>query len=264
MHVLAVGATGGIGQLVVAQAARRGHRVRALVRSDAKARQLPSSVDAFVGDVTQSDSLAAALDGIDAIVFTLGSDGLGRSGAERIDYGGVRNVLITMGTRRARIALMTSIGITNRDGAYNQSTEAHDWKRRAERLVRASGHPYTIVRPGWFDGNTPDQHRLVMLQGDTRQTGDASDGVVAREQIARVLVASLDSPSALRKTFELVAEPGPAQTDLEPLFASLTTDMDAGDGDGVYDIRNMPAHNEPPHVRGDLDAVIHHRRNPHG
>jgi hypothetical protein len=36
---------------------------------------------------------------------------------------------------------MTSIGVTNRTGAYNRATEAHDWKRRSERLVRATGHP---------------------------------------------------------------------------------------------------------------------------
>jgi len=41
------------------------------------------------------------------------------------------------------------IGVTNREGDYNRQTEAHDWKRRGERLVRASGLPYTIVRPGW-------------------------------------------------------------------------------------------------------------------
>jgi uncharacterized protein YbjT (DUF2867 family) len=40
---------------------------------------------------------------------------------------------------------MTSIGVTNRTGPYNRATEAHDWKRRSERLVRATGHPYTIV-----------------------------------------------------------------------------------------------------------------------
>ena len=40
---------------------------------------------------------------------------------------------------------MTSIGVTNRTRAYNRATEAHDWKRRFERLVRATGHPYTIV-----------------------------------------------------------------------------------------------------------------------
>jgi len=69
----------------------------------------------------------------------------------------------------------------------------HDWKRRGEQLVRASGLPYTIVSPGWFDYNPPDQHRLVFLQGDRRQVGDFSDGVVARRQIAHVLVESFSS-----------------------------------------------------------------------
>lgn len=62
----------------------------------------------------------------------------------------------------------------------------HDWKRRGERLVRASGLGYTIVRPGWFDDNDADQQRLVMLQGDRRWASDPSDGVVSRAQIAQV------------------------------------------------------------------------------
>jgi len=57
---------------------------------------------------------------------------------------------------------MTAIGVT-------KHSPGHDWKFRGERLVRASGLPYTIVRPGWFDYNEPDQQRLVMLQGDRRQ-----------------------------------------------------------------------------------------------
>jgi uncharacterized protein YbjT (DUF2867 family) len=62
-----------------------------------------------------------------------------------VDYGAVRNVLSVL-TSPARIALMTAIGVT-------KHTAGHDWKRRGERLVRASGLPCTIVRPGWFDYN---------------------------------------------------------------------------------------------------------------
>ena len=196
MTVLVVGATGSIGRIVVEEALRQGHAVRALVRNPDKARQLPPDAQVVVGDVTRPETLSGAVDGVDAIVFTLGSDGAGKVGAETVDYGGVRNVLAALGSRPARIALMTAIGVTNRTGAYNRSTEAHDWKRRSERLVRASGLPYTIVRPGWFDYNAPDEHRLVLLQGDTRQAGDPSDGAVARRQIAQVLVRSLTSDAA--------------------------------------------------------------------
>ena len=131
---------------------------------------------------------------------------------------------------------MTSIGVTNRTGSYNRSTESHDWKRRAERLVRASGLPYTIVRPGWFDYNKADEHQLVFLQGDTRQAGDSSDGVIARSQIAEVLVHSLSSDQALRKTFELSRPKVPPRRTLDDLFAALDPDLENG-FDGVRDRR---------------------------
>lgn len=255
MTVLVAGATGSIGSLVVDEALRQGHAVRALVRKSSKKDQLPREVQVVTGDVTRPDTLSPAVDGVDAIVFTLGSDGAGKAGAESIDYGGVRNVLQALGSRTVRIALMTSIGVTNRTGDYNRKTEAHDWKRRSERLVRASGMPYTIVRPGWFDNNAPDQHRLLLLQGDKRQAGDSSDGVVARRQIAQVLVHSLGSAEALRKTFELIADKGPAQEDFDALFAPLDADPQAA-LDGVHDMANMALEDEPQRVRDDLDAVL--------
>jgi uncharacterized protein YbjT (DUF2867 family) len=256
VKVLVVGATGSIGRLVVEEAGRQGHDVRALVRDSRKARGLADDVDMVIGDLTRPETLTPAVEGVDAIVFTHGSGGGGKAGAERVDYGGVRNVLAALGDRSVRIALMTAIGVTNREGDYNRRTEAHDWKRRAERLVRVSGLPYTIVRPGWFDCNKPDEHRLVLLQGDRRHAGNPSDGVVARRQIAEVLVASLTSERALRKSFELVAEKGPAPQNFEALFATLDADP-VHALDGVDDVANMPLNQEPQRVRDDLARFTH-------
>jgi uncharacterized protein YbjT (DUF2867 family) len=261
MTVLVVGATGSIGHLVVEEAIQQSCIVRALVRNRDKARELPPEARVVVGDVTRPETLSAAVDGVDAVVFTLGSDGAGKVGAESVDYGGVRNVLLALGKRTARIVLMTAIGVTNRTGAYNRATEAHDWKRRSERLVRISGLPYTIVRPGWFDYNRPDQQGLMLLQGDTRQSGDPSDGVVARRQIAEILVHSLISNRATRKTFELVATTGPAPKDLDALFASLNPDP-PGALDGAHDMPNMPLSDEPQRVRDDLNTVRAHQSFP--
>lgn len=254
LTVLVVGATGSIGRLVVAEALRQGHSVRALVRDAHKAARLPASASTIVGDVTRPETLAAAVEGIDAVVLTLGSEGAGKAGAESVDYGGVRNILTALGDRPARIALMTAIGVTNRTSDYNRRTQAHDWKRRTERLVRASKRPYTIVRPGWFDYQAADEQRIVMLQGDTRQAGDATDGAIARAQIARVLVDSLTSGTAENKTFELVAEKGGAQTDLAPVFASLESD-DPASLDAIRDADNQPLADEPQRVRDDLEAI---------
>lgn len=248
LTILLVGGTGSIGRHVTAAATRAGHRIRILSRT---ARSAAAGTDVVSGDLTDPAGLAAAVEGIDAVIFTHGTHG-GEAGVRDVDYGGVRNVLTAIGARPVRIALMTAIGVTVRDGSYNRSTKAHDWKRRAERLVRASGHPYTIVRPGWFDDNDADQHRLQFLQGDERRAGNASDGVIARSQIADVLVVSLTSPAAAGKTFELVAERGTAQSDMEPLFAALDADIDL---DGAHDRDNQPLEAEPAAVREDLDRV---------
>ena len=254
MRLLVVGATGSVGRHAVAAGLDAGHETRALARDRARAEKLlPAEVDLVVGDGTDPSTLAAAVDGIDAVVFTHGSHGAPGE-AERVDYGVVRNVLDAVGARPVRIALMTAIGVTVHDGAFNRSSGGHDWKRRAERLVRASGNPYTIVRPSWFDYNESDQRRMVFLQGDMRRAGSPADGAIARDQIARVLVASLSSPGADRKTLELVAETGPDQDDLEPLFAVLKADSE-GALDGVLDPDTLPLDNEPPGVMAEIRAA---------
>ncbi|GAA4390058.1 SDR family oxidoreductase [Tsukamurella soli] len=243
--VLVVGATGSIGRLAVAAALDAGYDTKALVRNESQADSFPPRASVVVGDLTTADTLHAAVAGVTGIVFTQGSHGDARQ-AELVDYGAVRNILSVLAAP-ARIALMTAIGVT-------KHTAGHDWKRRGERLVRASGLPYTIVRPGWFDYNAPDQNRPVMLQGDTRWASDPSDGVVSRVQIAQILIASLTSDAADRKTLELVAEKGTAPADLDPLFAALRADP-ATALDAVLDRDNMPLAEEPGAVVADLGAV---------
>ncbi|MDQ1058640.1 uncharacterized protein YbjT (DUF2867 family) [Arthrobacter globiformis] len=113
-----------------------------------------------------------------------------------------------------------------------------------QRLVRASGNAYTIVRPGWFDYNQPDQRKIALLQGDRRQSGSPADGVVARDQIARVLIDSLHIDAADHKTFELVADQGPEQEELTTVFTSLTPDSKEF-LDGAEDLVDLPIDDEP-------------------
>lgn len=184
----------------------------------------PRGTDVFYGDVSLPETLTDLPKDLDAIIFTLDSVDQGSIGARAIDYGGVRNILRLFRDTPVHIALMTTIGVTERLSIWNQHIEVHDWKRRAKRLIMTSGHPYTIVRPGWFDYNNDDEHRIVMLQGDQRHAETPEDGVISREQIAQVLVRALTNNEANNKTFELVAERGEAQQDLTPLFADLQTD----------------------------------------
>ncbi|HCB1497795.1 TPA: SDR family oxidoreductase [Klebsiella michiganensis] len=210
------------------------------------------------GDVSMPETLTDVVKDIDAVIFTLGSDGQGRIGARAIDYGGVRNILKLLKSTQVRIALMTTIGVTERLSSFNQRTEVHDWKRRAERLLRASGHPYTIVRPGWFDYNHENELNLLMLQGDRRHAGTPDDGVISRKQIAKVLVSALTNDAAINKTFELVAERGPEQPDFTPLFAALQSD-NSQKVDAIADMDNMPLVDEPECIVRELNTFLKQR-----
>jgi uncharacterized protein YbjT (DUF2867 family) len=246
--VLIIGATGSIGRHAAAEALRQGYAVRALVRDQARAaRILPEGVDLVIGDLTRPETLGQAVDGIKAIVFTHGSTTSERDVRDN-DYTGVANVLKTLNGRQIRIALMTAIGTTRPGVAYAQ------WKLRSERLVRASGNPYTIVRPGWFDYNQPDQRKIVMLQGDKRQSGSPADGVIARDEIARVLIDSLLIDAADHKTLELIADHGPEQDDLSTVFTSLTPDSSAS-LDGAEDNVDLPVDHQPETFRHDLTTI---------
>lgn len=244
--ILIAGATGSIGRHVIEVALEEKIQVRALVRSKNAGNHLPDGIEVVIGDLTAPETLHHAVENIDAVVFTHGTYGSLKM-AEAVDYGAVRNVLAVLGSQEVRIALMTTIGTTDRKGA-------HDWKRRGEWLVRASGHPYTIVRPAWFDCNEPDEHRLQMLQGDKALIGSPKDGVISRRQLAEVLIRSLSSEAALFKTFELHAVKGAAQADIEALFLKLDRDMDASIH-GSHDIQNMLLENEPASVRNDIFRV---------
>lgn len=243
LTVLIVGSTGSVGRHVVATAVRAGHRTRALVRDISRARRLDPGAEIVVGDLTNPATLGDAVADIDAVIFTHGDN----SNGEAVNYGAVRNVLEALGDRRVRIALMTTIGVTVRQ-------DSSEWKRRGERLVRASGNDYTVVRPGWFDYNDADQLRIAPRQGDLHWTASPADGAVARHEIARVLVEALTNPAAVRKTFELVAERGAEQDDLTPVFAGITAD-EAGSLDGYSDRENMPLSGEPARIREDLNKI---------
>ena len=245
--VLVVGATGSIGRYAAREALRQGHRVRALVRNTARGASLPEQAERVVGDLTRPDTLAAAVNGVDAIVFTHGST-TREADVRDVDYAGVANVLHALHGRRVRIALMTAVGTTRAGFPYAA------WKRRGEKLVRASGNDYTIVRPGWFDYNDADQRRIVMRQGDTNQAGTPADGVIARDEIARVLIDSLGADAANRKTLELAAETGPEQHDLTPVFNALRAD-EAGSLDGVADGNIVPLSSEPARFQDDLRRI---------
>ena len=122
-----------------------------------------------------------------------------------------------------------------------------EWKRRAERLLRVSGRPYTIVRPGWFDYQGPRDQRIDLRQGDL-VTGRPG---VDRHHIAQILLEGATVPSGAGRTVEVFSAAGDPVTDFEALFAATRAD-EPGALDGVLDTGNVPLGEEPAFVQADV------------
>jgi len=254
MKILVIGATGSIGSEVVDYAIQSGHEVRAVVRKTSNTKYLNKAAEIFVADITKADELVEAVKNIDAVVFTHGAPSPTPSTSESVNYGAVLNVLDALKGRRVSIALMTAIGVTTRQSSYNKSSQSGEWKLRSERLVRASGNHYTIVRPGWFDYQPASDNKFWLAQGDTRAHLNPSEIGVARVHIAKVLVDALTSKAANGKTFELYDQLGDEQTDLESDFASLIPDRKA-DSDGPLDKARLPYEEDPTRVKEALSRI---------
>ena len=220
--VLVAGATGGTGSLVVAELVKQGYPVRAFVRDTAKAAErLGADVEAVVGDLKDPASIAAALDGVGAVINAAGASAGGGPGntAENVDFEGARNLAeAALAAGAGQYVLVSSRGVTDDDHYLNQMfNNVMLWKRRGEEAVMASGITYTIVRPGGLNDEPGSAQTIVFEQGDNPGRGK----VISRTDLARVCVAALRDEGAVNKVFEIYTRDGEPQTDFSGEFAAL-------------------------------------------
>lgn len=198
--VLVIGGTGATGRHVVAQLVETGDKVRVLTRNPTNARRvLPSLVEVVEGDLKSESDVRRAVNGVRAVVLAHGTDD-GKGTAEDTDYGGVLNVVQSLGNGPVKLVLMSAIYVTRPDHPNNNRNPVFEWKRRAEELVRESGQPYSIARASWLS-RTPS----VARSGVRLEQSDMGEGNVGHAAMASVLVQALRSAQAVGKTFEVYA-----------------------------------------------------------
>jgi uncharacterized protein YbjT (DUF2867 family) len=191
-HLL-VCANGATGRLASTYAEGRGHHVRTLEDPDAP------------------DSLARAVADAGAIIL------IPRRGDPRRRAHEATLAVIAAARRETHVVLLTSFAVgygaahpMNRDGGH----------RDAEYALRASGLPWTIVRPTWLTDDPAGAHAVTLTQEPR------PDGMIARADLATALVSAVEERDARRKTFALYNEPGSPRTDWRRAFAALAYDAE--------------------------------------
>jgi nucleoside-diphosphate-sugar epimerase len=200
MQVVIAGGHGQIALHLERLLADSGHRVIALIRSrdqDSDVRE--AGGEPVLCDLEEEDDISHYLQGADAVVFAAGA-GPG-SGAERkrtVDLGGALKLLDAARRTGARRYLMvSSIGADNPSAAGEQMRPYLEAKAEADRQLAESELEWTIVRPGSLTNDRGTGRVTISTDMGLR-------GEVPREDVARVLAASLANANTIGKTFVVV------------------------------------------------------------
>ncbi|MBK1719326.1 NAD(P)-dependent oxidoreductase [Thiocystis violacea] len=199
MHIALFGATGGTGRQILAQALEQGHSLRALARDPTKL-DPRDGLTTLGGDVLDPAAVAECVQGTDAVIGVLGSHGQ----QEPIEARGTERILVAMqkaGVRR--LVVVSSLGV-------GDSRAQIPWafrlmmdlmlkrilaaKAEQERLVRASGLEWVIVRPGGLtDGPRTGAYRFGL-------DPTLKSGRIARADVAEFVLRQLTDDAFLHRT----------------------------------------------------------------
>ena len=198
MDVVVAGGHGKVGLRLLKLLAARRDRARGLIRNPDHAPDLEAAgAEAVVADLETLDDVSPHLEGADAVVFAAGA-GPG-SGAERkqtVDLGAA--VKLIEGAKRAgvdRYVMVSSIGAHDPAAGGEQMRPYLEAKAKADEALRDSGLSYTIVRPG----SLTDDRGTGLVEVSTQLGGRAP---ITRDDVAAILVVTLDAPETAGLTFE--------------------------------------------------------------
>ncbi|WP_018216016.1 MULTISPECIES: NAD(P)H-binding protein [Salinispora] len=169
MTILVAGATGNVGRPLVAQLLAAGHQVRGLTRNPAKA-NLPEGTEVVAGNLSDTDSLAKAFEGVTAAhLITFGDDFAPLTNAEEI------------------VALAKKAGVRKVTVLKGDVT-----KSPLEEAVEAGGLAWTYLSPVEFMSNVLEWADSVKDEGVIREGFATSKSAMVHDaDIAAVAAAAL-------------------------------------------------------------------------
>lgn len=200
MHVFIAGANGQIGQHLLQEMANSNHEARALIRHPDQGPDLQQlgATETVVGDLEHDCS--EAMRGCDAVIFTAGSGP--HTGPDKtidVDQDGAIRLVDTARAMGIKRFIMVSSMRAEEPEKGPEKLKHYLWaKHNADEHLKNSGLNYTIVRPGRLTDN--DGSGNVALSARLEEFGE-----IPRQDVARVLLAVLDSDNTADTVFDVVS-----------------------------------------------------------
>ena len=210
MTTLVIGARGSIGRHVLDRLIAENEPVRASARNPVQA-GLPAGVPVVAADLTRSDSLRAALDGVRRVFLYAPAGDPGPFIEAARDAGLERVVLLSSGS----VLLPYARG--------NAIAEEH---RAVEEAFAASGLPWTPVRPLVLAGNALNWAGSIRAEGLVRLVRpEAVTAPVHERDVAAVAVAALRGAGGAAEAMVTGPEPMTQRRQVELIGAATGVDI---------------------------------------
>ncbi|MFJ3162841.1 SDR family oxidoreductase [Streptomyces kanasensis] len=206
---LVTGATGYIGGRLVPELLAAGHRVRCLARSPGKLRDHPwaGRVEIVRGDVTDEESVAAAMNGVDVAYYLVHSLGTG-SGFEDTDRRAA--TLFGARARAAGVGRLVYLGGLTPAGVPAARLSAHLRSRdEVGRILLDSGVPTAVLRAAVILGSGSASFEMLRYLTERLPVMISPSWVgtriqpVAVRDVLRYLVGSARLPADVHRTFDI-------------------------------------------------------------
>ena len=253
-----LGAKGATAKLIVKELIQKNNvkEVRCVVRNiDAVPKDTfpeNNKIKLLAGDVGNKDdkNIGEALKGAQGVFFVCAAKGY--ENVKAVDFRGVGHIAkIAKECNVSRLLLLTSQlvhpanrfnlirGILNtvNTGLFHWSGMM-DFKFAGEKLLRLSGIDYTIVRPGRLLDDEGGKSKFHVAQTNA---SFMSSGIT-RSDLAKLLIAAIDSPNTKNCTFEVACTPlkedETVSLPTDALFKDLNANYDndwGNDGRKVFD-----------------------------
>lgn len=152
MTILITGSTGTIGSQIIKQLSGKGVKLRALVRAG-KQPQFPAGVETVIGDMTDLNSMKAALNGVDTL-FLLNA----------VVPDELTQALITLDLA-ADAGIQNVVYLSVFNGALFSDVPHFTAKYNVERAIEDRGIAATILRPAYFFQNDVTLKEAIMNYG---------------------------------------------------------------------------------------------------
>ena len=225
MKILVTGGTGVIGEGVIPELLARDHEVRLLSRHANDDAKQWEGVEPFNGDVADAASIADAASGCDAVLHIAGiaAEDPPELTFDAVNVGGTRNMLAEAERANARrFVYVSSLGADIGTSEYHQS------KREAEKLVQQSPLDWTIVRPGSVYGPGDDVISTILKMVRALPAVPVIDDggqefqPIWHEDLAKVLATAVERNDLVRQTLDAAGPEITSTNDLLLRFAEIT------------------------------------------